>query len=64
MASDKGVTRLQEAIHATCHYHAQEYELTVAEVVGVLQIEQMDIWNGTEDDSDEQPPNHSEIPNS
>ena len=36
--SDEGQQRLADALQQSLDYHAREYELTYAEIIGVLQL--------------------------
>ena len=53
MASDNGVKALQEAIDKACAYHAAEFDLSMAELVGTLQIVILNMWTRTAEDEDE-----------
>ncbi len=56
MASDRGVTSLAERIQAAIDYHAKEFDMTVAEGVGVLEcIKFRPIAAAEEDEEDEEP---------
>jgi hypothetical protein len=38
MASDNGVDSLQDQLEGICRHHSQEFDLTMAEIIGTLEF--------------------------